>query len=171
MNLLDIVIIIVVVLLVFRGLWKGLVRQVLGIIGAVVAFIIAVKFSGLLAAKYLAGFQPSIGHIIMFLGIFLGCMVAVSLLAALIGKFTTAVGLGWLNRLTGGLLGGAKGYFVMASVVVMLIAFLPPGSGALVGSRTMKYVRPVADIISRVAPPSIKSRYDHNAKKIGHNPR
>jgi membrane protein required for colicin V production len=162
MNILDIVIIAVVALLVLRGFWKGLIRQILGIAGAIAAFIVAIKFSGTMAAKFLTGFQPTTGYIVMFLAIFVACMIVVSLLAALIGKLMSAVGLGFFNRLSGAILGGAKGYFIVAAVVLVLVAFLPPKSGLLTESKTVKFVYPMADIISRFAPLSVGSKYGHN---------
>jgi membrane protein required for colicin V production len=165
MNILDIVVLIIIILLVLRGLWKGLIRQIMGIIGAVVAFIIAIKFSGILAAKYFTGFQPTTGYLIAFLVIFLACMIAESLLAALIGKFTTAVGLSYLNRIGGGLLGGAKGCFVMAAVILILVAYLPPKSNLLVESKTLKYILPMTDVLSHLAPHSIRTRYNKNVQK------
>jgi membrane protein required for colicin V production len=168
MNILDIIVLIVLILLVLRGIWKGFVRQIIGIAGAVAAFIIAIKFSGILAAKYLTGFQPTTGYIIAFLGIFLACIIVASLLAALIGKFMSAVGLGYLNRIGGGLLGGAKACFIIAAVVLILVAYLPPKSNLLEESRTLKYILPMTDLLSHGAPHSIKSRYDKNTHKKKH---
>jgi hypothetical protein len=51
--------------------------------------------------------------------------------------------------------------------VVMLIAFMPPDSGIFRGSRTMKYIRPMADIVSRLAPGNIRTRYDKNERRMG----
>jgi membrane protein required for colicin V production len=162
MNILDIIIIAIVALFILRGLWKGLVRQIIGIAGAVVAVIVAIKFSGVMAAKFLTGFQPSTGYIIMFLAILVACMIAASLIAALIGKLTSAVGLGIPNRIAGGILGGLKGYFLMAAIVLILIAFLPPKNHILTGSSTLKYVRPMSDMMNNFAPNAIASRFKAN---------
>ena len=75
-------------------------------------------------------------------------------------------GLGILNRIGGGILGGVKGYLIVSVVVMMMVSFLPPHSGVFKGSRTMKYIRPMAGMVSRFAPESISKRYEERAAKM-----
>lgn len=79
----------------------------------------------------------------------------------------SSAGLGILNRIGGGLLGGVKGYFIVAVVTMLLIALLPASSGVLKGSRTMKYIKPMAGMISKAAPGSIRIKYEEKEAKMG----
>ncbi len=120
-----------------------------------------------LAAKYLSGFRPATGSVIAFLAVFIACVILASVVGWIVGKLVSAAGLGILNRIGGGILGGAKGCLIVSIVVMMLIAFMPPHSGIFKGSRTMKYIQPMAGLISRFAPENIGKRYDEKSKKMG----
>jgi len=163
----DIIVLAVVGVLTLLGLWKGLVRQIVGLAGVVAAYAIAMKFYGPLAAKYLTGFHQATGNIISFLAIFIACIIAASIIGWIAGKLMSTAGLGILNRIGGGILGGVKGCLIVSIAVMMMVAFLPPNSGVFKGARTMKYIRPMADIVSRLAPESISTRYEEKAAKMG----
>jgi membrane protein required for colicin V production len=161
----DIVVLAVVGLSILRGIWKGLIRQVVGLVGVAAGYIMAMHFHATLAGRFLKGFSPVTGHIIAFLGIFIACIMAASIVGWMIGRAMNIVGLGILNRIGGALLGGAKGCLIVAVAVIMLIAFLPPDNGVFKGSRTVKYIQPMAGLISTVAPKSIKAKYDQKVTK------
>ena len=163
MNMFDIIVLTVVGILTLLGLWKGLVRQVVGLAGVAAGYVIAMKFDGPLAAKFLTGFRPATGKVIAFLAIFIACIIAASIIGWIAEKLMGAAGLGILNRVGGGILGGAKGCLIVSVVVMVLIAFLPPNSGVFKGARTMKYIQPIAGIVSRLAPKNIRTRYDEKA--------
>ncbi len=163
----DIIVLAVVGVAALFGLWKGLVRQVVGLLGVAAGYVAAMKFSGPLAAKFLTGFSPATGHVISFFAIFIACVIASSIFGSIMGKLVGGTGLGILNKVGGGLLGGLKGCLVIAVATMLLIAFLPPNTGVLKGSRTMKYIQPMADMISKVAPASIRITYEEKAAKMG----
>jgi membrane protein required for colicin V production len=162
----DVIVLAVVGVSTLLGLWKGLVRQVVGLAGVVGGYVLAMKFYGPLAAKFLAGFRPATGSVISFLAIFIACIIAASIIGWIADKLMGSAGLGVLNRVGGGILGGAKGCLIVSVAVMMLIAFLPP-NGVFKGSGTMKYIQPVTDMVSRFAPKSIRTRYDEKAAKMG----
>jgi membrane protein required for colicin V production len=163
----DIAVVAAVGILTFLGFWKGLVRQVVGLVGVVVAYVVAMKFSGALAAKFLKGFLPVTGHVISFLALFFACVIVASVFGWILGRLMSSAGLGVLNRIGGGVLGGAKGCLIVAVVTMLLTAYLPRNSGFLEGSRTMKYIQPVARMISEVAPEGIKMKYDEKTQRPG----
>ncbi len=162
----DLIVLIVVGLLTLRGLWEGLVRQVIGLAGAIAGYVIAMKYSEPLAAKFLTGFRLFTGHVIAFVVIFIVCIIVASLLARIAGKLLSLAGLGILNRLGGGLLGFLKGCFIFAVLTMLLVAFLSPDSSFLKGPGTLKYLQPMAEMVSDYAPKSVKIKYDENARKM-----
>jgi membrane protein required for colicin V production len=162
----DVVVLAVIGILALSGLWKGLVRQVVGLLGLVLGFTVAMKFYALFATRFLPGFRPATGNLIGFLIILVGCMIAASLVGWIIGKVLSAAGLGAMNRIAGGLVGAAKGYFAVAAVTMMLIAFLPTNSPVLRDSRSIGYIEPMARVISKLAPKSIRAKYEEKADKL-----
>ena len=136
----DIIVLAVVGVLTLLGLWKGLVRQAVGLAGVAAGYMTAMKFYGPLAARFLTGFRPSaLGHVISFLAVFIACIIAASIIGWIARKLIGTAGLGILNRVGGGILGGAKGCLIVSIAVMMLIAFMPPHSGIFKGSGTIKY--------------------------------
>ncbi len=170
MGALDIVVLVVVGLFAVVGLWKGLVRQVVGLAGIAAGYLIAVRFYATLAEKVLPGFRPTIGHVISFLSIFVACILAASVLGWIVGRLVNIVHLRIVNRIAGGLLGGIKGYLIVAILTMVLVAILPLDSGVLKGSRTMKYIRPMATLICKVAPQSIRMKYERKTADAGRLP-
>ena len=166
----DIVVLVVVGVPALLGLWKGLARQAAGLAGVAAGYVIAVKFYGPLSAKFLTGFRPATGNVISFLAIFVACIIAASIIGRISGKLMGNAGLGIVNRVGGGLLGGAKGYLVVSVAVMMMIAFMPANAGVFKSSGTMKYIRPVAGLMSRLAPKSIRTRYEEKAARMGGHP-
>ena len=163
----DVIVLAVVGLSTLLGLWKGMVRQVVGLAGVVGGYMLAMKFYGPLATRFLTGFRPATGVVISFLVIFIACIIAASIIGWIAEKLMGSAGLGFLNRVGGGILGGAKGCLIVSVAVMMLIAFLPP-NGIFKDSGTMKYIQPITDMVSRFAPKSIRTRYDEKAVKMGH---
>jgi len=162
----DIIVLAVVGVLMLLGLWKGLVRQIVGLAGVAAGYVIAMKFYGPLAAKFLTGFRPATGRVISFLAIFIACIIAASIIGWIAEKLMHTTGLGILNRIGGGILGAMKGYLIVSVVVMIMVSFLPPDSGVFKGSRSMKYVEPMARRVSRFAPESISKRYEERAAKM-----
>lgn len=163
----DIIALIVVGWSIIRGSWKGLVRQIVGLAGVAAGYVAAMHFYGSLTARFLKGFSPAVGHIIAFLGIFIACMIAASIIGWLVGKLVNVTGLGTLNRIGGALLGAVKGCFIVSAAAMMLIVFLPPENRFLRGSRTITYIQPMAGLLSTLAPKGFKATYDKKVSRIG----
>ena len=163
----DIIVLVVVGILAFSGLWRGVARQVVGIAGIAAGYAVATRLYAPLAAKFLSWFRPATGHVISFLAIFFVCIIAVSIIGWIAGIRRGTSGPGVLSRIGGMILGAVKGCLIVSVVVVMIVAFLPSHVGLFKGSRTMKYLRPMAGIVSRLAPTNIRTRYDKKAARMG----
>lgn len=166
MNTFDIIVLIVVGFSILRGAWRGFVRQIIGVAGVIVGYIAASHYYGVVAARFLPGFSPMVGHIAAFLGILIACTMAASVLGWVIAKPTHMTGSGILNKISGGLMGAAKGCFIVAAATIALIAFLPLNHSLLKNSRTLEHIQPMARLVSSTAPKSIKARYDDKSAKM-----
>jgi membrane protein required for colicin V production len=103
-----------------RGMWRGLVAEAFGLVGWIVAIIIAGRFVGLVA-PYIPSTWPG-GQLTQWLVAFLLVVGAVLLLAqvlsALLTRITEVTGLRGVDRSLGLLFGLARG----AILVVILVA-------------------------------------------------
>ncbi len=145
-------------LLMFMGFWKGLAAQFFGLAGVVVGYILALRYY-LKAATLLPDISQGTAKIMGFLFIFIGCIVIAYIIGRLLEKLMKLAGLGWANRLLGGLLGLVKGILITAVIMVVLVAFLPSDSRILKESVTIPYLVSVAKLFGAAIPGDIKMKY------------
>lgn len=110
------------------GAWRGLVREVISILGWVIAF---------LAANLLAGpLGPAMPQVIptpelrvaaAFVAVFIGSLVVTSLAGLLLSKVIKAVGLGGVDRLLGAAFGAARGLLILLAGAVLTGLTSAPG--------------------------------------------
>ena len=109
----------IIALSVLLALWRGLVREVIALVGWVAAVMVAVLYSSQVADILPASWG---GHgaryLIAFIGLFIVVLVLAALLAWLSAKLLRAIGLGFLDRLLGGVFGLARGVLIVLVLVL-----------------------------------------------------
>jgi membrane protein required for colicin V production len=120
MTVFDYAVLIIIGLSVFLGIMRGLVREVLGLVGWVAAFFIAKTYSSQLVPMMPIDI-PTDGLKILaaFLVVFLATLLAASLLAIALSAIFNKIGLGWLNRLLGIFFGLTRGVVIVCIIVFM----------------------------------------------------
>lgn len=118
----------VLALAVVRGLWIGVIREAFSLVGLATACV-AVRFGTEPAAVWLdeilPGLDPLAVRIAAGIGVAVLGWLAVRLAGALLRRGVHAVGLGFLDRLAGGILGAAEGALVLGLGLLL--------TGAVVG--------------------------------------
>jgi membrane protein required for colicin V production len=124
MNNLDYVLLIGTGLFFLLGLYWGLIRQVLSIIGLVVGVMAAGRYGPGVAA-WLSSFiaDPILAGAIGFLGVLLLVSALASFVASALRMFVGLLFLGWLDHLLGGLLGLVQAALAAGALLVMMVAF------------------------------------------------
>ena len=132
MNWLDIVILVLVAWCLVRGLMRGIISEVAGLLGVVVGFWAAYKWHPGMAAS-LSGWvthpdsvwqtHPHYLSIASFLILFVLVYLGVSLLGWAIKTITRIVSMGWADRLVGGIFGVAKAVLI-GFVIILAITVL-----------------------------------------------
>ena len=125
MALLDWIAVALIVVSMLFGLVRGLVFEVISLIGWVVAFVVAQWFASDVAAWLPAGDpQASWRYPLAFVLLFVAVAFGVGLVAALTRKLIAAVGLRPVDRILGGAFGAARGAvaLLVLAVVVHLLA-------------------------------------------------
>lgn len=123
MGWLDYAVIGVLVVSVAWGLWRGLVREIVSLLGWLVAFLSASLFAGPLAVHLPDSIPtPELRAVAAFLGIFIAALVITTLLGVVLSHLVKAVGLGGLDRTLGALFGVVRGVLVL--VVIALLSGL-----------------------------------------------
>ena len=98
------------------GLWRGLVYEVLSLIGWPVAFVLSKLFAGDVAPM-MPGTQETIRITLAYAVVFVAALIVWGVLAWLFSRLVKAVGLGWLDRVLGGLFGVLRGGLVILVLV------------------------------------------------------
>lgn len=125
MALLDWIAVALIVVSMLFGLVRGLVFEVISLVGWVVAFVVAQWFASDVAAWLPAGDpRASWRYPLAFVLLFVAVAFGVGLVAALTRKLIAAVGLRPVDRILGGAFGAARGAvaLLVLAVVVHLLA-------------------------------------------------
>jgi membrane protein required for colicin V production len=110
----------VVVFCVAWGIWRGLVREVVSVLGWVIAFLAANLFAGPLGEALPSEIPtPELRLAIAFVAIFILSLVVTTLLGLLLSKMVQAVGLESLDRTLGALFGMAKGLLILVALALL----------------------------------------------------
>jgi membrane protein required for colicin V production len=163
MQTFDIIVIAVIGMLTIIGLWKGLVKQIFGLLGVIAGYLLAVRFYQP-CSKFFTSVHPGTARIMSFVTIFLACIIVAHLIGWGVGRLLSISELGFLNRIGGGLLGFLKGCIIVCVVVMVLTAFLPGYTSLFKKSSTIKYILPVTAALKKVTHDEIKAKYN---EKIG----
>jgi len=108
-------IVVLVAILGIYGLWKGLIRMVLPILGLVAGLVLGGRYGEMVAERIFGsaeGWQLAVG----FGVVVVATIVAAVIVASILRKFLTWLMLGWLDRLVG--------LFAGIAIGVLLWAFL-----------------------------------------------
>jgi membrane protein required for colicin V production len=116
----DYVVLTIIGLSIVLSVMRGLLREVLAIMGWVAAFYVAKTYANeILPMMPEAIPTESLRILAAFLVLFLATLLVASLLAIALSAIFNKIGLGWLNRLLGAAFGLARGVLIVCIVVFL----------------------------------------------------
>jgi membrane protein required for colicin V production len=132
------------------GYWRGLCREVLGLLGLLGGAIVAAAFGAGLAELLIAHqVPPALARPGAFAAIFLGIATAANLLGLVLDRVVRALFLGGVNRFAGVAFGAAKGAALLGFALLLAQQLIPASSfSALV--RASRLAPPLMRIASTV---------------------
>lgn len=149
MNLFDIVVVTVVAFCLIGGGFRGLIREVSGIIGVVAGFCGANTYYMRLLPYAEQWFDSSaVQHLICFFALFCVILILVGVVARLIRRLLRLVFLGWADRSFGICFGALKGILISTIMFILVTTFVPGSAGFLSDSRTAPYLARSADAVT-----------------------
>ena len=123
LNIFDIVIIGITLVLGLKGLFRGLIKEVFGIVGIIGAIFVASRVSddiGNLIAPFLALENQTTIKLIGFIVALIGFWIIVYLLGIIVSKIFSASGLGVFDRIFGFIFGAAKVFLIFSVIAYAL---------------------------------------------------
>lgn len=125
-NLLDIAIVLFFVALVIRGFIRGLVQEVAGLVGLILAFVLARRFQDDAYAflSHLFG-NEQWTYLLSYGVVFVLVMLGVSLVAAGLRKLMAVTFTAWLDKVLGGVVGAGKALLLATVLFYVLVKLVP----------------------------------------------
>lgn len=138
MNTLDYILLFGAGLFTLLGIYWGLIRQVLSIVGLVVGVAMAGRY-GPSVAEWLSSFLSDglFARVVGFLAVLLLVSAAASLVASLLRIFAGLLFLGWIDHLLGGLLGLLQAVLAGGAILAVLQAYPQPAWSDAIAASTL----------------------------------
>jgi membrane protein required for colicin V production len=147
----DLLLAVVLLLFALRGLWRGFLREAFGLVGILAGAVTAVGSYQPLSEAIVTRWPmaPQVADLLAGGAIFVGVVLAASLLGRLARRLARAIWLGTVDRTVGVAFGLAKGMALVGLGVIAVQRFAPGSEPAhwLDGSRL---ARPLADLANRL---------------------
>jgi membrane protein required for colicin V production len=119
---LDWILLAVLLLSMLIGLWRGLVVEVLSVLGWIAAFVVAQMFASTVGQWLpMQGDVPQLRYATGFVLAFVGTLMASTLLAWLVRKMLASVGLSGLDRLLGAAFGAVRGAIILLAITTVVL--------------------------------------------------
>ena len=116
MNGLDFAVIAILLLSILLGLWRGLLYEVLSLLGWPFAIILS-KLSATSIAPLIPVAQEEMRVTAAYALVFIAALIAWSLLTRLVAKLLKAMGSDWADRAMGGVFGAMRGVLIVLVLV------------------------------------------------------
>ena len=136
MNYLDYTIIILVSIFTIKGLFKGFIHEVFGLVGLIASLVLATKLMGGVS-DWIAGIAdipPTLNAVLGFIIVFFLVMLISQLVIHM-------AQLGWADKLAGALSGFLKGA-IIASLMLLIMTAMPLVESLLPGKDDSKLFKP-----------------------------
>ena len=167
MNGFDVALLVVGCILVLIGMWKGLVRILIGIAALIAAFALAARFHEPLAARLTWVRLPDEPLMLLaYISIFLGVMLLGGALAYLLRRLLRAAMLGWADRMAGAALGLVATALLSSLLVLPFVAYSERGQEVLRRSVLAPWVTAVANLASPLMPSDLADLYRSRLEEL-----
>lgn len=142
MNLLDFIILIPICYFCYRGFSNGIIKEVLSIVGMVLAVFLTFNYMDAMSSLIGPLFDEGASYIPFISGaiLFIGTVSLVQLVAYLTKKFLETIKLNFINRLSGLAFGFLKSGIIVSAVLLLLAGFNLPSEQARDESLTYSYI-------------------------------
>ncbi len=169
MNVLDWILICVAAFWVLRGFMRGAVSQVFGVAGILAGFLVA-SYQYELVSLFLVKQLPSLATVsrpLSFVLLFLLTWFCISVAGFWVAKIMRTVGLGFVDRLWGAMIGFAKAllFGVVALSILTLFSF-GADSALIANSKLAPYVMGASRMLFELAPANVQNEFSSRRQAV-----
>lgn len=160
----DFAVISILLISLLIGLWRGLVHEVLSLLGWPIAFVLSKLFAGNVAPLIPVIQEPLLRIILAYVLVFVAALLVWSVLVWLFSKLVKMAGLGWLDRVLGGLFGIVRGGLVLLVMVWLAGLTDLPRQPFWLDAQMSKAAEDVAMLTKSWLPDSISRRIHYRIR-------
>ncbi|ATX82427.1 membrane protein required for colicin V production [Mariprofundus ferrinatatus] len=166
MNFVDYILIAIVGLSMVLSLWRGFVREVISLIGLVLAFLAASRLSGQ-TGDFLGQWigNATVADIAGFALVFIIVMILVGLIGAIIRRLVDLAALTATDRTLGIFFGAARGMLLIALAFLVYTSYSKPDAPWLKQSMLSPYAIELGEMLGGVIPEGYPFSRQGAAKK------
>ncbi len=168
MNLLDWILAGAAAFSVLRGIVRGAVSQIFGILGILGGFFVAAHKYEQVGVEIRNNF-PSLagaGTTIAFILLFLLTWLCIAVAGSWIAKLMRRAGLGFVDRIWGGMIGFGKALLFAVVAVSILTLFGTKESPLLAGSLLTPYINEVTVFLLKIAPDKVQDEFSRKRESL-----
>jgi membrane protein required for colicin V production len=166
-NPFDIGIAVILAFCLIRGFFRGFIKEVFSVIGALGGFYCASAYFSMVSgplSRWLPDF-PYI-NILSFMILFLGVFFLISLFGVGIKYLVGIVFLRGVDRLLGAVFGALKGILIVSILLVVFTTFLPKREPMIQNSKLSPRVILVSEMIVSMIPKEVKHAFSVKIKEL-----
>jgi membrane protein required for colicin V production len=164
MNAFDFVVVAAVAFGAIHGLRNGLLTMVTSFVALMAALYLAsvhyAEAAAIIACQF--GLSPTLATVLGYVAVFLVVFVVVQFVGGAIVGVLRMASLGWIDRLAGGVLGGAIAAAVAGLAVMLLTTVLPANAALLRNSEAAPMLLAYDAMLLRYIPEEAKEAYQRN---------
>jgi membrane protein required for colicin V production len=166
-NYFDYILITIVGLSMVLSVWRGFVREIISLIGLVLAFFTASRISGDVG-DYLNDWieNDSIANVAGFILIFVLVMVIVGLIGAFVRKLVHMADLSATDRTLGIFFGTARGLLLIGVAFLIYTAYAKPDQSWMKKSVLTPYAIQLGDLIGQTIPDGLPFSTQDNVPQL-----
>lgn len=167
MNTLDVIFLVLIGASVIYSLIRGLVREIFSFLSLILGFFGA-SYGYSAMANWLKRWVENeiLAQILGFAILFLLIALAISLLGKALSGLVKKVDLGWADRVGGAAFGFLKAVLLIAIILLVLTAFLPPKSKVITESKISPTALAIARGLSILVPEKFRVAYSEKEKAL-----
>ena len=171
MNGLDIALAVVLLFFLLRGIFRGFIKEIISIVGLVVAFVVSAEMYEF-ASQYIKPFiqNPAYRHTLGFLTMFMVIFIVIGLLGFVVDKLLQMKISKWTDGFLGAILGVIKGGLLSAVILMGATAFINQDSSFYKDSKAWPYMRIVTNSLREMIPEELQKAFNHKLETITPGP-
>jgi membrane protein required for colicin V production len=170
MNILDWVLTGIGALWVLRGLMRGAVSQIFGVAGILIGFLVAshrYEEVSVAITKEFPSISAAASGPLSFILLFLITWFVAGVIGFWIARVLRSVGLGFLDRLWGAMIGFGKAFLFAIVAVSVLTLFSADGNPPLIaGSRLAPAIRDASEYLFKMAPSRVQEELSRKRQDV-----